>query len=464
MIGKNFCHNPELLNLKVMKQTFPYLFFLYQLLAFYNSYADCPAFNVTFNNQTEVDNYLPDGGCPVIMGDLTITNGDMENPITSISALRGITQVGGSLIIQSTSLTSLEGLEDLILVTHLWLNDNPNLTSMTGIENLSSAIQVDINQCHSLTNISIGKITNLFALNIVGANSVKDMNGIGGLGSIQYDFLRLQDMLSLESLNGLTNLTDLNGIWLENCPAITDISGLNGLVERLNHIYIVNCSSLSVCNIAPVCNFVKTRSEMGGTVVAFGNGPGCSEEAIIANCQSPLPVTLVRFRGHAAEGEVNLTWATAEETNSWKFQIEHSQNGTVWDAIGSVLANENSYSEKNYQFAHIRPNAKNFYRLKMIDKDNSFAYSSIIQVFTDQAERSFVIYPNPASDYIKFDQKYAVDLTNIQVLSLSGKVLLDQGTITDGKVEIKHLKSGSYLVRARFVDDYETTQRVIVIR
>jgi hypothetical protein len=87
-----------------------------------------------------------------------------------------------------------------------------------------------------------------------------------------------------------------------------------------------------------------------------------------------LPVRLKSFDGYPEGGLVNLNWATTEETNSDYFGIEHSLNAKNWRSIGKVTALGESKKLKDYQFKHNQPvSGVNYYRLKMVDKDRTFA-------------------------------------------------------------------------------------------
>jgi hypothetical protein len=428
--------------------------------------AQCPRNgDVWFADQTGVDRYFADGGCSVINGNLLIGPGLPENRIRNLNGLSGITQVNGRIEINSSLLTSLNGLSGLQSTVLITLIDNNNLTSMAGLDNLTSLQQVSIVRCHNLTQLSVGKATSIWSFSIRGANSVTNMSGLEGLVSVPDNYISLIDMNSLQNLNGLRNVKTLNRLWIENCPSLTDLSGLDGVTESLLTVHLYNNSQLSACTAPVICNHIKAKASYGGSTNLSGNASGCnSVESLTANCQTSLPITLVKFQGKAAERNVSLSWSTAEETNSREFQVEHSANAKDWIHIGSVKSNENSYTERNYQFTHDKPGVRNYYRLKMVDNDNSFAYSSVVHVMSEQADKIIAVYPNPASDYILIDQKYAAKLSNVQVISLSGKVLLHQNKPTGGKVEIRNLKSGSYIVKARFNDDSETTQRIVVGR
>ncbi|MCE7043152.1 SdrD B-like domain-containing protein, partial [Dyadobacter sp. CY312] len=100
---------------------------------------------------------------------------------------------------------------------------------------------------------------------------------------------------------------------------------------------------------------------------------------IDAGITTALPVKLSRFDVQKGENvSALLHWTTTEEVNSDSFEIQRSADAKSWNAIGQVKAKENNVGLVNYRFDDMQPNlGANYYRLKMIDLDGSFAYSSI---------------------------------------------------------------------------------------
>lgn len=67
--------------------------------------------------------------------------------------------------------------------------------------------------------------------------------------------------------------------------------------------------------------------------------------------------------------------------NSNYFTIERSSNGTDYNAIETVSASGFSTTVVNYNFTDNNPLAGvNYYRLIIVDKDNSMEYSNVISI------------------------------------------------------------------------------------
>ena len=137
-------------------------------------------------------------------------------------------------------------------------------------------------------------------------------------------------------------------------------------------------------------------------------------------------VKLISFIAKNEKNKIALYWTTASEKNADRFEIQKSINGSEFNYIGECKANGNSNKIRNYSFYDSDLcNSKVYYKLKQIDFDGKFEYSTI-QVVNEVKSSNFSIAPNPGhSDEIKLLQN---DLTNeeckIQILDVKGNVVL----------------------------------------
>lgn len=97
----------------------------------------------------------------------------------------------------------------------------------------------------------------------------------------------------------------------------------------------------------------------------------------LSNILEPLPVELVRFDATCDKGRVLLAWITGSESNSDRFEIERSADGSLFEVLGTVHAAGNSQSPINYTFVDERPLSTGYYRLHQIDADGSGTYSEL---------------------------------------------------------------------------------------
>ncbi|NIJ52434.1 GEVED domain-containing protein [Dyadobacter arcticus] len=175
-----------------------------------------------------------------------------------------------------------------------------------------------------------------------------------------------------------------------------------------------------------------------------------------------LPVTLITFEASARENYVALKWATAEEINADRFEIEHSTNGKNWNLVGTVVAKGESSVQANYTFEHKAPvKDRNFYRLKMIDHDKTFSLSKIISVLFDKTS-TLTAYPNPASNRILISNDEVVKQVTLHAIS-GAKVFESQKHFYNG-IDVSKLSQGMYILSIIQLDGTVSTQKVLITR
>ncbi|SEJ59651.1 Por secretion system C-terminal sorting domain-containing protein/choice-of-anchor A domain-containing protein [Dyadobacter sp. SG02] len=175
-----------------------------------------------------------------------------------------------------------------------------------------------------------------------------------------------------------------------------------------------------------------------------------------------LPVTLAKFSATGENASVALRWTTTSETNSDRFEIEHSLNGKSWNRIGTVLSHGESAQSVHYTFTDQSPaNGENLYRLKMIDLDETFAYSSIQNVRIE-AGSSITLFPNPASDKILIRSNTNVAL--LTITDLSGRKVYQAQEIPAAGIDCKNLPSGMYVVTMTRVNGAVESDKILIRR
>jgi serine protease AprX len=119
-------------------------------------------------------------------------------------------------------------------------------------------------------------------------------------------------------------------------------------------------------------------------------------DALAAIEYFPVPVELISFTAGVLDQTIQLTWKTATEINNKGFEIEKKYNGE-FSVIGYKTGSGTTAEEVEYSFIDNTPsNGKNIYRLKQIDFNGEFKYSSEVSV--DFGNLNFHLsqnYPNP---------------------------------------------------------------------
>lgn len=160
------------------------------------------------------------------------------------------------------------------------------------------------------------------------------------------------------------------------------------------------------------------------------------------NFTQPLPIELISFTATVHECTVQLEWASAEEKNFRHFVIERSGNGRDFNAIATVEAT-GSYSNYRYNDA-TAASGKSYYRLKLVDYDNSTDYSTVKTAVVNCIS-ALQVFPTRTNNLVQVQGIQAGSV--IQVMDMSGRVLISekaQGTAT--QISLGNLPVAQYLL------------------
>jgi len=183
-----------------------------------------------------------------------------------------------------------------------------------------------------------------------------------------------------------------------------------------------------------------------------------------------LPVTLTAFTAHkisgGPEGEsALLSWATTMETNSNRFEIQHSLKGKAWETVGTVQSNGESSIQRKYNFTHSSPvRGQNLYRLKMVDNDETFELSRIIGLTFDGLAGNIAVYPNPTTDKLFIQNEDLAQVKQVVIINQSGNSVYKSNAVSSNGINVTNLASGTYILNITKVDGTINNRKFLVIR
>jgi|GEM_PF-2818098 len=240
----------------------------------------------------------------------------------------------------------------------------------------------------------------------------------------------------------------------------------NSKVYYDNQEIIAGTSNATITTFDPAKMVLYGRIGAGGTGDAVGftyalrDAAGVNSTPADYNLNSnvPFPVKLIAFTAQAFENSVRLEWATAEELNSDHFEIQHSTDVKQWTAVGTLLSGGNSASTRSYHFIHPNPaSGMQFYRLKMVDMDGTFAFSTIREVNFGTVRD---LYPNPTAATLHLSEP---DGQEMVVYDLAGRMRL-KTKVSNGSITVGPLENGTYLLRRSDPKKEDTGRRFVIVR
>ncbi len=120
----------------------------------------------------------------------------------------------------------------------------------------------------------------------------------------------------------------------------------------------------------------------------------------------PLPVELVSFSATPRGADVLLRWVTAQELNNQHFEVEVSVDGMRFQPLHRTPGQGTTTQRHTYDY--IDQNAPRYghallyYRLKQVDLDGTFAYSTIQAVpIATSAAFTVQAWPNPLGEQLQ---------------------------------------------------------------
>ena len=189
-------------------------------------------------------------------------------------------------------------------------------------------------------------------------------------------------------------------------------------------------------------------TDLGGTGSAVNSGFITSNvfttfsDFVLANAvggQNTLPVMLLSFSGKKVAQTVQLHWVTSSEKNTKWFEVERSTNGSAFTKIAALPATGGISMQQQYEAADALLPAGQpvlYYRLKIMDADGRFTYSSLVAVRLDGKTGSWMqAYPNPfANQLVLLVQASASEKLAITISDAAGKTVLAESRSVNGGI------------------------------
>ena len=254
---------------------------------------------------------------------------------------------------------------------------------------------------------------------------------------------------------GIYNLTGMGGtsdIFISKLNAAGDFVWAKAMGgDNVEHVYSMILSPSE--DIYTAGDFQGTSDFDPGTAIYNLVSFGQSDAFILKLSTAVIPITLLNFELTRIQNDASLTWETATESNTDKFEIERSDDAVTYKKIGSVKASGNSNSIQTYHYsdnnaASIHPDQTLYYRFKQLDTDAGFTYSPVRSLRFKQHSATILINPNPASDVITIQAGNSLVGSPYSIVEQTGrKVLIGKINNINTVVDISYLPAGIYFVQ-----------------
>jgi len=197
----------------------------------------------------------------------------------------------------------------------------------------------------------------------------------------------------------------------------------------------------------------------GPKAVTFTDGQSFNvpDDTVITYVVCPsLPLTLLSFSAKVGSSKtVNLDWNTASEVNINRFEVEVSTDGVNWNKIHEQPSTGITNGAGVYHYTDYKPaNGINYYRLHIVENDNTFSYSKIQVVNMATPAGQVSIYPNPADHLVTVEvTSMNNDFAYLQLSDVLGRIVTTTAAaeIATGinfvPLDVSFLAPGTYILK-----------------
>lgn len=205
-------------------------------------------------------------------------------------------------------------------------------------------------------------------------------------------------------------------------------------------------------NIPPIINVARIEGFSDANEKFADDGT-----AILEPLAGPLPVTLKSFTAILLRNNmIKLDWATLQEINCDRYEIERSLDGRVFTKAGSIKGHGFTSLDMYYTFNDdiTGVNASLvYYRLRQVDIDGTSSFSKVVSVRLKKATE-FTVSPNPFSSYLNINIDWKSNETTVmRIFSMTGKqvftknIKMNKGTNYVQVNELSGLTAGNYIIQ-----------------
>lgn len=199
-------------------------------------------------------------------------------------------------------------------------------------------------------------------------------------------------------------------------------------------------------------NFTTPSSYNGGAtfyvcVNATDGDNSSSGDEVFAKTFSVnvLPVKWLDLSAENQNGRNLVKWSTSMELNTAYFEIESSLDAENFTSIQKVNAAGNSSINRYYSIIDENPeNVIVYYRIKQVDRDGQFAYSSIFKTNQNGLESGPEISYNSE---IKTLYVNANSVKGLQVYNLNGELVKSFEANIGNRFDMSEVNNGMYIIK-----------------
>ena len=189
---------------------------------------------------------------------------------------------------------------------------------------------------------------------------------------------------------------------------------------------------------------VRQGAATAGATGAFDN---IIVDTTWPNMVSLLPIKLKSFNSAYKNNSVILNWQSMYENNFDFYQLEKSTDANQFTTVATIKGKSINGNAADYSFTDASiVKDKQYYRLKMVNRDGSFNYSQVI-TSSSKSTLEISLYPNPVNNLLIVTHSQLSEIGTLQIFNQEGKLVKSTTTqkgTAQTTVDVESLNKGAY--------------------
>ena len=172
-----------------------------------------------------------------------------------------------------------------------------------------------------------------------------------------------------------------------------------------------------------------------------------------------------------ADKSVKVSWKSENEAGTDHYEIQHSEGGITFSALGTQAATNNAGGTASYFYNDLQPYAGvNYYRVKAVSTSGAVSYTAIVKLAPANEKASFSVSPNPVKD--KQIRLQAVSQApgdyKVQLINQAGQVIYKGMITVSGSAYVQRIQlpantaAGNYRLCVTGADGHTQAQSIMI--
>lgn len=180
---------------------------------------------------------------------------------------------------------------------------------------------------------------------------------------------------------------------------------------------------------------------------------------------SVLPVVFNGFFVTRNNNNILLSWSTAQESNSSNYEIQRSFDGSNWSTLVIMMGAGNSTTVQQYNYTDKNMTAAvAYYRIKQVDIDGRYEFSTVKSIRSNEAAASTRIYASGNTVNIEFNKEVKDPIT-VRIVNMNGQVVAQhtcQQAAYRLTMNLNNGVKGAYVVQLSDNEGWNEVKKIIL--